>query len=66
MQVNQSVKAVASGLVGVVTAEDQGRITVSFQVNAVSPVDGGHTQNQDGGEWVEFVGVFAPEELKAL
>lgn len=65
MQINQSVKAIGSGLVGVVTAEDQGRITVSFQVNA-NAVGDTHTQEQDGGEWVEYVGVFAPEELKAL
>lgn len=65
MQINQSVKALGSGLVGVVTAEDQGRVTVLFQVNANAQGDA-HTQVQDGGEWVEFVGVFTPEELKAL
>lgn len=69
MQINQSVKVLGGadeGLVGVVSSiESDGTLQVSFQVNEIQ-LEGQKTQLQDGGVWVEYIGIYLLEELKAL
>lgn len=69
MQINQSVKVlegVDAGLVGVVSSiESDGSVQAVFQVNEIQ-AEGQKTQLQDGGVWVEYVGIYLPEELKVL